>query len=1283
MFKKIKKFGLKFKNKFSDFKESSSEQTQSLETRSDRYHLISGLSFEATHFTDIQKSIDAVNQLIATSEQNEKTAMDIVKALPHSILQQQFMKKLILFIRKRKKTLEYNNISLESRINRIEKKITAFDYQKSFQLAGDFLAYSPTFHRNDINNINAISGECVLMSARATTLFDRHAQVLEWVKENKSFHDACISDNSFYLSDLTPSTLLALCESLDHCEKNILTRNENKCFSKQLADIARIREEIAISMYERLCVAKKKCWSTPADLIALHLDIAHSNAYTLSNSTICRFFEYIEKRGSALLQSKLTENVGSALSALSERLHPFHIAMTNYGDAKPSDIVVATKDLSIEALWLPKENDYQDNAAFCAEVEKALLPRKIIDGEWVANIKLRKIELEKKKLTINNLALKIKEFDKTVKCAEKNYKKYQNSHAVVKFFRCFFGKGGDKKRQAALSHAKFEYEKAINEHINLKNEYRLSQEKLKKHTALLTQHIIKTIDTDLSLVGVGKKPSITEDTIIKIKNFIKEYDPALLPELNKKIDFTTAFFEGISDGASLARLSHLYYLVSACQSHNRDVINRLLCLLKGESVYDSIDALKIDISALCKFDDLSCDCMLQIIKERYLNGIIERKLNEIVNDQGSCNFIEMKKIKSLLVLYTLHEQESLLRKITSDEPIQKNQKSLKMLYCLPLFSSAKNYSAIRDEKLRLYFVSRMQYVFQNMDEYNDTSFITDDALFAVAENTLLPHEKKSIIREMLDQAIQHHLNSDNTARWNTQFSTLVEKYASIDSINAYRTVRLNELINNAHSDGSKSLDENAFFAFLYTCKKPLLDRNNLTSDQKTLIEKISSDLNASWMHEIMVRELGTSKQLQDMHCHWILTLLSAVDNSSAFDGGCEKMLRLLLEKTSLENFVGMKNMLKVKKALSRTLDLIDTTLFVPTIYLDGEINKIPVSREQIDQMIRIIGGSAIEKMIVAFSKINEKNSLSKENIIARWVSQRNFNVMTKQYYQVINHALAKSISKDQAIDFAVTQTILLQRPQDRQNEKEGRIAVLLSMQNKYDRDTFEDAILMSDSLSIKNTEKFGYNYHENPDIFYTHYRLPLLDFFNQLLSNPLNNADIEKTAGILEVIAQPLFLSDERLVQPIISILKKQTEVTNHDVINTLGDVLIRLSGEYENDVDQKNDYEYCQKWLSENDDNQECVSIAVKAVSHYINACQKAHEVKNKIKSHLQKEKYQMIQDKDQGQSKFNQKNFSDKNHASFFSRVSSKLRMSHKPNFNIVVNNIKLSTEAIKMSA
>lgn len=1200
-------------------------------TISDREEIDKRKSFvRSDHIEDADRKalVRSVTDMIGVIKAQEEAAGEIARAMPDIAQQQKHLQLAV-----QKKDFLYGG-TLPEHIESAAESMKKLNPQEQWKSMALILSDANALHNGLPQNLAQVRKQSAEFEKRAAELKERHEQ-LEKILTDKTTWNS----RSAYLADFSPYALKVISDRLEATDDmmrdstyELLNPNEYKKLS---SDIKQTREEIAISMYERLVMTNQ---GKPADLVAKHLNITPSAAYALSDADISYFMDHIEKYGSAALKQKAEKELGSGSNILERRLAPFDAALNNYFSARAQNNDAATYTAAVSmaqaATWLPQPEN-KSKQAYVTEIEKALRPSSIIQSQWAKDIEHQKMQLKKdKEKIVGTLKPKVESTKNEVDVRQESLTDYKNSNIISRFFKRNFGDGDTATRTQKLNEAKRENARAQETLDRAVNRHKTSNAQLKKHVVLMTEHVVNTIDEDVH------HKRITKGNLDDVRKFIQAHNPALREKLEKKLNFSSVFLGGIVAKESLSELKDSAELIGLCQTpKEHQCAENILSLVNLKSPYENHEALLEDIRTLATRDVFDSESgftdvarvnetyvseIVSAIKENYLAPEILKKLTDThysrIDDQY------MKHLESLLNFYSPQEKSAWIEKYIipytqnispeyqkkyidrydqHEELFDVRDELFRALAILPAFSDAENYTTLRDTCFEKFFKGRMEYVFENPDRYIDPS--GDIAILEAATNALLPDEITSIAQKILDEKFKTYVEKIPAPKWNPVLARLVEDHGNQENKDAYRLIRLNELVKN-----TTGVELSAAKSDIDAMKKMMFseefDAWKQSEKVQTLVERLENDPRGFASHEMIVRELGSEKQLQDMHYRWMEAVLQSPDQPNHDIGYSEKIIRDLLKdpnlssmaaRSILEKFIGTENTEKLADEFKKKVD---------AFLESADTNKQ-------EDFVRIFGGAMVEHLLHAFVLPNKEALQGK---VAEIKMARDLEMLTraaKESIQHINTIAETPLQHMNEVLFAA-------------EEPFHRIAADVDVNPDKDFEMVEIGLRNSKGeivegqkdreLENKQRERNTYRYQKNPEAFYTLFLLPIQQTVQEAIQKIFLHLDLSdghdveniqaQLPNIIEKIVKPAVTLDEKRVSPMMAILESQASFVPTAKIQNIVELksaLINLG----HDNAQK-DRDACLAWCDAN-----AKTPGTTAIKSYITACENAATIRQLTK--------------------------------------------------------------------
>jgi len=1039
-------------------------------------------------------------------------------------------------------------------------------------------------------------------TTRLADIQNRHHVLTTFLAENKHFSlTSPLNARAAYLADLTPYTLKELIKKLNTLEEiakqGVMLPDHQ---TQILNDIKKTQQEIAITLYERLLLANN---GVPADLVAQLSNASPSKAYSLSDQDVRNYMSFIEKHGDDALKQDVKDKLKNTAEILLRRTMEFDNHFDDYVTAKENNndaaAQVAYKKLAEKNHWLLPSQFINGN--------DPLSPINIVQGKWANSVSNQKTVLvQQNKYIHETLEPALKSAGVREAKLTTDLKRYRESSAPLKFARWVFsGFTGESKRTAQLTAARNNLIGAKAKLKNEKDSHELITYQLNKHVRKMVGYVVEHIKKEIM-----ENPQENTGKIDAVRQFVAAQVPGMTDELNRALDFSKELVIGIESGEVLETLKNYAQCVVLTEKNKADAVERVMSLLNGESLYNNagesaIEKLNDDIQTIIpdrsKTDDESGFVMVssenpygkkvyEAIKEKYLQDIVQRS-----NDG--------KQLERLFDFYDAGEVSELMS-VRFAEP--QDFSNLALVFA---FKKADRYTDVRDHCFKQFLQPHLDTFLNTHGEYSEEDYERARSVFESAEKARLDNESMSITKKIFNETLTARFAKEDKPTWNQQFSRLVEEYGTPENIGEYRLIKMHELVQKSAGIHSKETEENSFKTFLSAVPGGITTlKRNLTADQNTLIAKLVTEMQPSWMHEIMVRELGTPEQLKAMHTKWIMNMLNAMDQEKD-TGLVEPMLRelfesirlshanrLVLTEDDLNNFVGKENVQAIKKALQQVIANKINKEIEP-IQASGAINDIVVAPPEIDERIRTLGGVVGESLMQAF------NVDPRKNLSEKWKARRDANVLAKAYFQDVSYASKR-------------EDVL----QDQQNILLSATAVKpTTVVENTEFDFVEENDLTRDLLATH--KKYEYDYRKTPDIFYKNYLLTVQDICIKELKSKIpemfvtpdmTSNDLMKAFSQFKTDwVEPIATLDKRHVEPIVAFLTHaEPAAVFHDTAfqnsAALETALIRLGTD-----NHLEDLSACKTWCEHNTS-----SPAVNAVTYYIQACEKAADIRQLLNS-------------------------------------------------------------------
>lgn len=725
----------------------------------------------------------------------------------------------------------------------------------------------------------------------------------------------------------------------------------------------------------------------------------------------------------------------------------------------------------------------------------SLLPSQLIESDSVHNIEIRNQLLIKQAKKLMADQKELNELSKKIVFMQSSniYKKSWFQRLANRVAR-FVGIDPRAKKSKQLKLLNKQYSDKISAYDAEKAIYEKRKSILLDDAHLISDRLISVISDDLDKTNSSQSSSelvMRSEKIKKMRGFISEYADEKSDEFESKLNFVTTFFKHIGNGVSLDELSAIAQKIQICQPDIYPIIDKILLLLQGEYLYRNVAAIKTHVHTAYDHTYQSgeqVNCIVKSITENYLPALI---------------FQDIQKNYLLLQYYSQSEKSTLFSKhiemrINLDEIINTEKALSYFCHIAEFYKEADHYQAIRDDALKTLF---------NHIDFSSVNQHDLEYLIDMTKKTLQKDEPLFSIISLLSDAIVNHIRSlPPESEWNSETATIVESYCSDETIKqTYRTKGLEQLIKTASNQQSFESCETEWISFLEIHKIANWKPFSLTDEQKCLVEQIATDSKPTWMHELIVKKLGTESQLQNMHARWFIKLIDLLEEGhvSPSDLSIEKVLRELCALHLTDSMSTIQ-----KNMLFLSLVGIDNAKIIFDRFV-SIVNKIKLSPADIrtcaSTQIAILGGSVFEFLFNAFYEDSgvDQNfkawAMEANAYVERLVAIHDVDNLTSEMRLLLKNMLNDEVTDKHVIDCAYVQTVLMQRPQDRIMEKHGRYSTLLA-QNKV----FSD-------FEKKENPAFDFNYANNPDVFYHHHRLPLLrDCFDRIAKSDKPHLHKEK-----------------------------------------------------------------------------------------------------------------------------------------------------------------------------
>src|SRR3990167_6079179 len=1099
---------------------------------------------------------------------------------------------------------------------------------------------------------------------RLEEIESRHKKLHEFLQTKKHLEaQSPLNPRSAYLADLTPYQLSELIARLAVAEEaarqKVFTLTDEQ--KQILADIHRTRQEIAMSMYERLALTSE---SKPADLVATLDQSTPSEAYHVSADNIATYKNFIALYADPEIKDK-TDELGT-IAAL----------VMKAGKTKRVDFYNAQKTLS---------------------------PIEIIGGEWTRQAETQDAALEaERKRVVQEEQLAVVKASKEHNDAKNSLERYQRAGDFRRWFMRHlpFCDGDEKKRnarsasaQVALQEANEKIDKSIKSYTTQKSEH-------EHYVKSVVDFVVNNIRADLVGLVENGDPTTLQEKIENAKAFVEQHDVNQAGRLNQALDFSRRFVNFIESGESYEEIEKIGKLIKIASPDKTLEVRRILQLLSGQSVYDNAEQFRKDISLINStmlerdgknksgFEEINRQLDTEIlnsyiadVKRNYLNTHI----NIVLYGKNAITEEDSAKIESLFVFYSSEEQTTIMHdvftRVTENYADAHNQlnaaiamsllpeenkkraeafsaaqlaydiasealaaildktdadgkaidsageaadnawKNLKKaeeensgsaenikflesavaasekvlrasLSKLPLFKNLTDYPTVRESAfgfLKNYFKGVFE---KNLKDYSEEQLDADQVVFKYAEEANLDNENNSVAKIIFNEKLTAELYKTPAPTWNAAFARLVEAYASADNKNQYRLVGLQQLVAEARVGAGIDAEEEAFAVY-----QQVSPATSLTSDQHALIANLVTDPNPTWMHEILVRKLGTEKQLQDMHASWMMEFLKSMSHSPENrDDKIEMLLRQLIANIftpeKFEKLVGKNNVRTIGEKLLSLIQKITTSKESAQPVFSGEINDINVLDPEKVEQIRMLGSSVTEILFQVF------DVPSQDQLVRTLKSENDLAMLAKEYVHKIIESPVMAENVADQIEWVLA--ILLMPPTERallkKKPAEGRVV------DKTD-DEF-DFIEMGEIVATKT--RYEYDYSENPGLFYQNTLLPLQEVVERALFRRIRNLFLDETNSA-EKIEQSLAELSTNLVSPFASFDKRHVDgiIGNDSKLTVLRDNLLRMGSGNAAPCD----FDQCVTWIKENKNHSRAA-----ALEGYITACKNALTLREQV---------------------------------------------------------------------
>ncbi|MDP1574690.1 MAG: hypothetical protein Q8L78_07150 [Coxiellaceae bacterium] len=1192
------------------------------------------------------------------------------------------------------------------------------------------------------------------------SLDSRHIAMEAFVNSGQQFASCrYLNPRAAYLADITPEMLNHLMVTLAEADEK-LSEKENviikagakiddffeerdkyheKSFMSsqnkkmQLDDVRRTREEIAITMYERLLLTQE---GHVADLVR-HAGLVQSvpcDAYRLSSEQIVAYYDFIHRYGAVETKINVLEHLQPANQLLEKLSVPLENAWVSYQVASSSedvDIVFsAAKNFATAAYFLVDESDrvslvnlseavvaaeallhaYEKNVfrsktvltgaaekvyliemgfkqhpkemldaykkQYYEKVNAVLSPSKIISTEWGKNISTQQA------LVVRNLSNLEKINSK--KMVQLNLKRnqlkqrldvYNSASSVGKFVRSitvsfklgfppisFSRVDNAEKRENDLYVAESRLVAEQADFLEKKATLELEKKRIQNNAKQIAQHLINTIRLEM------KGAKIPSAKLKNIREFVVQHAPELLIELDRETDFVMDFIWGVLEGESVSDLKMPFVLIEKFNKPVSREANIIFDVLNGNVSFlaesESLNALieqcadtLLANSENAKRNGITVGRIRNAIRSIYVEPLIVSEATK--NVVPDCN-----QLKMLLTLFPRAQQADMLNECIT---ITKNNSSalFNVFNALPAFSEAINYATVRDNLFQNYFESRVVAILEmaNQANYDEASYESDLSVLVAAAKA-----GSDCVSRMLDEAVSSALIMHNdedsklTLTWNENIAWLVEAYAKPETICQYRLLRLKELCADAELQKDEEKAQEALSAFVDSMMQACAINNTTFNLDQSFIDELMNSDTPSWIAEAIVLKFGSDHVLQMMHVKWMTSAIARMssedyEETDKNEAILHEMIQQRTEKTDLdrlEDFIGKTGVCVVKEGLQKISANV-TGARVNAAVLVGDPNDIETISPSAASAIKLANSKFIQwlRTIPAFMQkstmefdVDDQHvgdALLENPAVQRAFAAHDLNVLSKAYYHLFQEAVGAT--SYETLDLEQLNKILLLSPLLREKEKEiwienrrhelrleamerAKLAQacdalsagkMVSKRILSEEDFAEEMIEYPFERFIREVElhwarnrKNEYNYHENPDIYYSHYLLQVQPIAERLIrekiideiailveKNKIDSARSKKTLRALSEIDRtmisPISRFSQNHVDPIIDFLKIDQEKKSY-----LRKEMLALCEKYNDEQAAR-----LMHWSNEN-------KLSIPTLSGFIAACKKGVELRN-----------------------------------------------------------------------
>lgn len=582
---------------------------------------------------------------------------------------------------------------------------------------------------------------------RAKELEKRYQIVKDWL-ESKKYLDSenGLNPRSTYLMQYTPRALSLLCDRLKRLENKIDESADlilSQAHEDVLYSVKLTREEIAITMMQRLCLTKN---NQPADLVASHynLRVKASDAvrpceiFSLSDQEIRDYYHFVEQYGDAETRQTLLQEVGALEAIEINRHQPFDQALDEYLIAlkTTSDDKLLSQKATKVALnsksWMPQRKATDTDQSYYKKVKTALLPSQLAkpDGSLFRWVKSQEKYLASQKKTISRLT---EEKNKKLKIWEVNkrsvdaYKKDRSGFlgTIAGFFEFITGDTLD-KRKRRFDESDIKLVKAEAELKSAEVTYKADTKFYRSHVTRVASHMVDQIRDE---IAEDADDLLSQRDIEHVKSFVASQYPDLSVALERKLDYASEFLKEMREAEDVEELSQIARCFKRLSNDKlKTASDRLVALLRGDVPYktDLISALRNDLVSLImasgeykeiegeaeknEYVEIQVDLYIPKIQKNYLNAL----LNDAISGNGAIAPINFKQ---LLSFYSNEERIQYLES-----------------FAMHIEQSADSLVGFEVEKQQNWVVGR-----QNYRDYQDGSLAREEAeaKFESLKNTFL------------------------------------------------------------------------------------------------------------------------------------------------------------------------------------------------------------------------------------------------------------------------------------------------------------------------------------------------------------------------------------------------------------------------------------------------------------------------------------------------------------------------------------------------------------------